>query len=196
MQPVIDWDAIRNATVGVKSAKTQGGFYLLPTLIWQHQADVVIEIGVEYGYTTAIIAATLAQLFGKPRMLSVDKSKRGYDCGTRIMGEHPKVRGLVLQSMSADVDYQERLRDVGARAAKVIYVDGCHTREAVEADIDATLPALASDGVYVFHDYIARFGVAEAVYDRFADSAEWNVFIIRVPLGMPFAIVQRHCEPL
>jgi len=198
VQNKIDFRRLDRELKGVKSAKTTGAFYFLPSLILAHHANTVIEIGIEYGYTTALISGTLAQLFPKSVMLSVDKSPRGLSCGTKILAEHPTVNSMVLRETSGDVDYGARLRELGTRSAGLIYIDGDHSREGVLADIDATLPVLARDGLFVFHDYIKRdgFGVADAIYERFGDCAEWNIYIMRVPEGMPFAIVQRHMEPV
>lgn len=47
----------------------------------------------------------------------------------------------------------------------VIFIDGAHDKESVEADIEKALPLLADDGVILFHDYRAYPGEHDGRWD-------------------------------
>lgn len=59
-------------------------------------------------------------------------------------------------------------------AYDVVFIDGDHSKESVEADIERSLPALRDGGLLVFHDYQSPVdpGVTEAVDDLLASGAE------------------------
>lgn len=49
----------------------------------------------------------------------------------------------------------------------MVFIDACHTKEAVAADIRAFLPKVAPNGICAGHDYFVFPGVREAVHDAF-----------------------------
>lgn len=53
----------------------------------------------------------------------------------------------------------------------LVYVDACHTKECVHADIKAYWPKLKENGIMAFHDYLAK---EYGVYDAVNEFADWH----------------------
>ncbi len=56
--------------------------------------------------------------------------------------------------------------------AAMVFIDACHDRDAVVADIKAFMPKVASNGVIAGHDYFTFPGVRQAVHDVFG-AKDW-----------------------
>jgi predicted O-methyltransferase YrrM len=62
---------------------------------------------------------------------------------------------------------------------EMIFLDGCHTREAVMADIDMAKPLLAAGATMAFHDYSHSFPGVIYCVEKFAASLGAKVDVIQ-----------------
>jgi len=192
----IDTASLAAAVTGHRTCSSVGAFPLLPTLIWHFHANVIIEVGVRFGYTTAIFADTLAQLFEEAWLFPVDIEAAAVDVARGILSRYPSVHGTAHQVNSQAADYVDMVRETPGGRARLILIDGSPLYEAVAGDIAASLPALADDGVFVFHDYVLGdgAGVIRAIDEAFRPTGQWDLFAMPTPLGKPFAIVRRRAS--
>lgn len=140
--------------------------------------QAIVEVGSYKGMSTAYLAAG-ARDGHAPKVYAVDPwdkqdppgtNGRDYyrfaDPATRARFEEQlKSVGLwshvtVRQGFSPDVARRYKGAPVG-----LLYVDGDHQAEAVQADVEGWLPHLAEDGLVAFDDYVSpkNTGVREAV---------------------------------
>lgn len=67
-----------------------------------------------------------------------------------------------------------------------VYIDGDHSTEAVERDIDTWLPKLARGGILAGHDF-GNFGVESAVRKKFGDAFDvhGSTWMVRTAIPRP-----------
>jgi hypothetical protein len=124
----------------------------------------VLEMGAHYGFSTVILARTARSV------VSVDWHHGDPLAGT---GDTEAIFRANLRSHGVEdlVDvrvgrFEDVLPALKGQVFEVIFLDGDHSREAVERDINLALPLLAPGGTLVFHDYGRTepgFGVTDAV---------------------------------
>jgi predicted O-methyltransferase YrrM len=155
-----------------------------------HRSDgPIVELGSAEGLSTIILAST-----GRDVTTVDTHDGRGM---TAPRETEALLRSNLMKFGAANVT---PLTMTTAQAAELfdgpspdlIYVDALHTREGVEADIDAWLPHLQDGGLLLFDDYAdPRFGVREAV-----ETAARNrqLRILARPFGYAVATQFTHAE--
>lgn len=126
----------------------------------------VLEVGSYLGLSTVCLARTAESV------LAVDPHDgRGTGLPQPTAGDFKRnveVHGVSSRVWTVEATFAEAIEgghiDPGPRF-DLIYIDGDHARESVEADIALALPLLAPGGVLAFHDYESDVdpGVTEAV---------------------------------
>lgn len=130
---------------------------------------MVLEIGSFCGLSTVCMARTAAFVFavdyfdgrGTP---APQDTRQAFDANIERYGVVKKV-----YAMNPEVAVREVTGEV-----ELLFIDGAHDRESVQADIEKYLPLLSADGLIVFHDYNepCHPGVTEAVDELIATGGE------------------------
>lgn len=126
----------------------------------------VLEIGTQYGDTTANLAKAVKPLGGV--VVTVDVTKvpstlpaiQGSDCkpineiGSRIPGE---LRSAVIQVMIDPCELMSLGRTLDASTSTagkydLVFIDGDHSYEGVKADYETVKTRLTPKGIILFHD--------------------------------------------
>ena len=126
------------------------------------RGKMVLELGSHMGASTLALAETAKQVhavdwhYGDPHNGEGD-SLHDYFRNTRFQ---PNI-----------ISHVGRFEDVIPALADdffdLVFIDGYHTREAVERDIDLVLRVLKIGGTLAFHDFtVEGFGVREAVLHK------------------------------
>jgi predicted O-methyltransferase YrrM len=115
---------------------------------------VMVEVGCWAGESTSIFAPYVSKLY------AVDPWMPGYDdndTASALMGKDvedafdfrvslfPHVKKMKMTSEKASCDFENGSIDV-------VYIDACHTYEAVKADIGFWLPKIRNGGIISGHD--------------------------------------------
>jgi glycosyltransferase involved in cell wall biosynthesis len=145
----------------VESAVTEAECCRLASLA---TGKVVLELGSWLGRSTIALASTADIVH------AVDWHR-----GDEHAGHHDTLQEFLLNLARHGVRdkvivhlgrFEDVARILKPKGFDVIFIDGLHTRAAVDADISSFLSALRNGGSLAFHDY-GRFEVKEAV-DAFA----------------------------
>ena len=145
-----------------------------------------IEVGVFRGATTvAITAALCANEYG---------THYGVDYDADLLAEttgHVKDAGYAdrfvpVQGMSTAPEVAQALPE----QAGLIFIDACHTYEAVRDDFDAFSPRLAPGGIMAFHDTIGIEGPRRVMLDEGARGG-WEIVTIATTGGSGISLVWR-----
>jgi len=116
---------------------------LLYAIIRGTEAQLVYEIGVRKGYSTAAILEALDKTGG--RLTSCDIA----DCQAVIQDDRLRA-GWTFQQMDS-----KRFASVHIAKADVIYIDGSHEPADVRADVIGMWPLLKVGGVMILHDTLS-----------------------------------------
>jgi glycosyltransferase involved in cell wall biosynthesis len=131
-------------------------------LVRRVQPKIVVDLGVDYGYSTFVWASA-----GKPlgtEVFGVDifegdghtGTRQTFDSVTRDVEEHGLDNVSILRADFASV------AKVWCRPVDILHIDGFHTEEAVRADFKAWSPHVRNGGVILFHDTaIQDYGVKD-----------------------------------
>jgi cephalosporin hydroxylase len=87
---------------------------------------------------------------------------------------HPNISILPGNSVDVAAECLQQLKAATFEKQDIIFIDAGHTYEEVRADVLAWLPLLASDGVFIGHDYHTKQfpGVNKAVGELFGTAVE------------------------
>lgn len=150
-----DWiDSIVSAWTGHRHfAETIVKFYENPT---------VVELGVDYGFSTFSFSNGLKDLPG--RVYGIDWFKGDRHTGSR--DTYKFVNDLIEKHGITNIQIiKGRFEDVCKTWNKpidILHIDGFHTFEAVSQDFNNWYPFLNPDGVVLFHDTaIKHFGIKQ-----------------------------------
>lgn len=126
---------------------------------------VIVEIGSAWGKSTIVLAEASRRVQGG-KVYSVDPHTGGIgylkQLGVEKIDSFPgfqkNIKNFnVSEQVIPIVETSERAAQLWNPFLKIrmLYVDGMHTPEAVEIDINSWLPFMASGGILVFDDYFA-----------------------------------------
>jgi cephalosporin hydroxylase len=130
--------------------------------------DVLVETGVAHG-GSAVFCASLFEVFGKGRIISVDIEIRPHN--RKAIEEHPlKKRITLIEGDSAAPDTVAKVKSLIGKDEKVMVVlDSNHTRAHVLKELAAYSP-LVSPGSYI----VAADGNMDELYDVPGGRPEWT----------------------
>jgi predicted O-methyltransferase YrrM len=176
-------DRLRRLTDAVIAALFPGGYRLFPILsqvdgyLFPHEAvflyriarsgpgeGVIIEIGSFRGRST-LCMATGVRGRRPTQIVAVDPHVYGTEGELRENLAHFGMSDVVDVTVAPSVEAAARW----SGPARLVFVDGHHSKESVEADVAAWLPFLAPGGFLVLHDStdLSRFpGPAEVARER------------------------------
>jgi len=129
------------------------------------------EVGVAEGRYSAEILS-----WGIPKLYLVDiwESKPFFGDASSPQEWHDKNLRVTKESVKDYLDKVVFLKGLSIEMANQIpdeslcfvYLDACHTYEAVLGDLNAYLPKLKQDGIMAGHDFLCKdYGVEQAVHE-------------------------------
>jgi predicted O-methyltransferase YrrM len=153
----------------------------------------MVEIGCYAGESTSFFAKS-----GKfKKVYAVDPWLNGYD-NKDYASYQVKMTKIekIFDEKLADYDFVEKIKDYSVEASSkfedasldLVYIDGCHSYDAVISDIDSWLPKVKPGGYISGHDYFGKnkdrvTEVRKAVDERFASpdkTFQDNSWIVKV----------------
>ncbi len=136
-------------------------------VIYRLRPDVIIETGVAHG-GSLVYYASLCQLMGKGRVIGVDIEIRPHN--RRAIEAHPLSSLITLvEGNSVTPDTVAQVRSlVQSGEVTMVFLDSCHTKEHVRAELEA------------YHDFVspnsyivAADGITADLYDVPRGKPDW-----------------------
>ncbi len=136
--------------------------------IYQVKPDVIIEIGIAHG-GSLVFSAGLCRLIGRGRVIGIDIEIRPHN---RLAIEAHELADLITMiegdSIAGGIVRQVRqLIHPGERV--MVFLDGCHTRDHVLAELEAYGP-LVAEGSYI----IAMDGIMQDLAGAPRSEPDWK----------------------
>ena len=139
----------------------------LQEVVYRLKPDVVIETGVAHG-GSLVFFASLLHLIGKGRVIGVEIELRPHN---RSEIENHELFGLIelIDGDSVDPEVVEQVADrVPPGASVLVFLDSCHTRDHVLAELES-YHRLVTPGSYI----VATDGVMREVANVPRGDREW-----------------------
>ena len=163
----MDWiEEIRSAWKGHRRfAEVMANYFKNP---------VIVELGVDYGYSAFCFANALTHKDGK--VYGVDKFEGDEHAGIR--DTYDFVKDIIAARKIKNLhiikgDFQEVAITWNTKI-DILHIDGFHTFEAVQSDFTSWYPHLKEGGVVLFHDTaIESFGI-KTFFDTLTDGYKLN----------------------
>jgi cephalosporin hydroxylase len=136
-------------------------------VIYRLQPDVIIETGVAHG-GSAIFYASLFEVFGRGRVISIDVEIRAHN--REAIERHAlKKRITLIEGSSTAPETIDNVRKLLSPSDKVMVIlDSNHTRQHVLAELELYAPFVTPESYIVATD-----GVMEELCDVPGGKAEW-----------------------
>lgn len=131
-------------------------------LTWNAKSDVIVDLGVDYGYSTFVFAdalrGTTGTVYGVD--LFMGDVHTGYrntlDSVQKAIAEHSVTN---LELVIGDFDTMSKFWN---KPINILHIDGFHTYDAVKNDFTRWSPHVTDDGIVLFHDIaVPQFGVKD-----------------------------------
>lgn len=156
----MEWSEVRSRVAHVMSATSERECEALWALTEQVPVDLpIVEVGTWHGRTAAVLAGRGHQV------VSVDPLVAYLDGDQRVQPPSPEDvrRSVDGTGLGAHVRLVHTASPAAAASWEggpigMLFVDGDHSRPAVEADLEAWLPLMAPGAVVAFHDYLIADG--------------------------------------
>ena len=121
-------------------------------LIKNAKSDTVVELGVDYGYSTFVMANALQGTSGK--IYGIDSF-----CGDVHAGERDTYDGVMTAIKEHGLTNVQIIKGDFTEESKqwnkpidILHIDGLHTYEAVSNDFECWSKYVTDDGIVLFHD--------------------------------------------
>jgi predicted O-methyltransferase YrrM len=181
--------ALANTIPGMLSEES--GKFLFALCYAQQLEGDVVEVGSWQGYSTSFLARAVSES-GNGRLYAIDHFRgnagkedfyavgkpdlsdlqQKFTDNMQRIGLAKTVRLLAMSNREA----AERLRSEGARV-RFLFIDGDHSREGVQRDVDLFFPFLMKGSIVVFDDCSPSApGVIEAIEEMFRRKAFGKAF--------------------
>jgi cephalosporin hydroxylase len=136
--------------------------------IWKIRPDVIIETGVAHG-GSVIFFASLCRLLGSGRVIGVDVDIRPPN--RQAVTDHSLAPLITLiEGNSIDPSTADRIRSSIRPGERVmVFLDSCHTKEHVAAELDLYADLVSPDSYVVVAD-----GVMEAIAASPLAGPDWG----------------------
>lgn len=129
-------------------------FWLVTTL----QPRVIVELGTMFGYTFAAFCQA-SQLLKKPaKCFAVDTWEGDENTGKYEMSLYDSVKSMLETHFSPSdflllkMKFEAAVREFEKGSVDLLFIDGCHTYEAVSNDFATWRHTLSARSVVLFHD--------------------------------------------
>lgn len=146
----------------IKSAWT-GHRLFAEWLVKHKQPELIVELGVDYGYSSFVFANALKKN-SKGKIIGIDLFLGDQHAGIRnthdFVIDKIKTHGLnTLEIVKADfAEYSK----TWSTPIDILHIDGLHTYEAVKSDFEHWSPFVKENGIILFHDVcIPQFGIKD-----------------------------------
>ena len=123
---------------------------------------VVLELGAYKGASAVVMAKGGARMVHSVDWHRGDPELHGYRDTLCAMWHNLTAADVLHQVVIHVGRFQDVLPLFRPESFDLVFVDGCHTYEAVKRDIELALPLLRTNGVLACHDY-GRWGVQPAL---------------------------------
>ena len=178
-EKIVDLDALENIALSIPGMiRSDSGRHLYSLCYFQVEEGDVVEIGSWQGRSATFLARAVEQS-GNGNFYAVDHFKgnvgkeRHYIVGKDDLSDLRAgfLNNIQRVGLSNIVNLLDMENDVAAMALqnskiRFLFIDGDHTKEGVEKDINLFLPKLVNGAIVVFDDFQRAFpGVIEAVDD-------------------------------
>ncbi len=140
----------------------------LQEVVYRLQPDIIVETGVAHG-GSLVFHASLCDLMGKGRVIGVDIEIRPHN--RRAIETHELSRRITLvEGDSVAAETLATVRSlVSPKDRVMVFLDSCHTKAHVSAELEAYAP-LVSPGSYL----VAMDGVLKDLHDVPRGKPEWT----------------------
>jgi cephalosporin hydroxylase len=137
-------------------------------VIYRTQPDVIIETGVAHG-GSLIFYASLCKAMNRGRVVGIDIEIRPHN--RKAIEEHELFDYITLiEGSSIDAPVVEEVKAQVQRGEKtIIFLDSCHTKEHVAAELKAYSPLVSVDSYIVAMD-----GIMEEVVGAPRTQPDWS----------------------
>jgi predicted O-methyltransferase YrrM len=126
------------------------------------KSDVIVELGVDYGYSTFVFADALKGTNGT--IYGVDLFMGDIHAGHRSTLDFVKraIAECAVTNLELVIGEFDTISKLWTKPIDILHIDGLHTYEAVKNDFTRWSPHVTENGVVLFHDIaIPEFGVKE-----------------------------------
>ena len=139
----------------------------LQEVVYRIKPDVIIETGIAHG-GSAVFSASMCKLMGKGRVVAVDIEIRPQNRRALEGHELSEYITLIEGSSTAVSVVESVTQQVKPSETVIVFLDSCHTKEHVFAELQAYAP-LVSPGSYI----VAMDGIMEEVVGAPRTDADW-----------------------
>jgi cephalosporin hydroxylase len=140
----------------------------LQEVIYRLKPDVIIETGIAHG-GSAVFSASMCKLMGKGRVVAVDIEIRPHNRRALEAHELSDYITLIEGSSTAPSVVESVSREVKPGETVMIFLDSCHTKQHVLAELEAYGP-LVTPGSYI----VAMDGIMEEVVGAPRTEPDWT----------------------
>ena len=129
-------------------------------LVRRKQPDTIVDLGVDYGYSTFCFAIP-----GIGNVYGIDSFEGDICAGERDTYEYvmDKVKELELTNVSIIKGFFDDVVKTWNKPIDILHIDGLHTYEAVKNDFEKWSPFVKENGIILMHDTMVddpKFGVS------------------------------------
>lgn len=137
-------------------------------VIYQTKPDVIIETGIAHG-GSLIFYASLCKAMNRGRVIGIDIEIRSHN--RKAIEEHELFSYITLiEGSSIDSEIVEQVKaEVKPGERTIVFLDSCHTKEHVSAELKAYSP-LVSPASYI----VAMDGIMEQVVGAPRTEPDWS----------------------
>lgn len=154
--------------LGIPIIQLPEDIIIMQELIWKLRPDVIIETGVAHG-GTAVFYASLLELLGKGKVISIDIEIRKYN-EVAIKSHFLSKRINLIQGSSVDPEVLKQIRTMIKDTDKVLVtLDSNHSYDHVLKELELYSPLVSGDSYLVAMD-----GVQEWLWDTPSGKKEWK----------------------
>jgi len=153
--------------LGIPVIQLPEDIILLQELIYKVRPDVIIECGTAHG-GTAIFCASVLELIGRGRVLTIDIEVRKYN-KLAIMSHPMSTRLTLIEGSSVEQSTLDRVKGLVHPGEKVmVLLDSNHTRSHVSRELALYAPLVTPESYIIVYD-----GVMECLVDAPHGSPAW-----------------------
>jgi cephalosporin hydroxylase len=131
-------------------------------LVWNTFPETIVELGVDYGYSTFVFANALKGTSGT--IYGIDLFMGDVHTGYRNTYENVKknITDHSVTNLELVVGDFDSISKLWKTPIDILHIDGLHTYEAVKNDFTKWSPFVKENGIILFHDIaVQSFGVKE-----------------------------------
>ena len=173
----------RNKWIEKISSAWTGHRLFAEWLVNKMDPEVVVELGVDFGYSTFVFATSLRGRKGT--IYGVDLFLGDFQAGKRNTYEYvmEKIRRYDITNIDIIVGDFTEISKSWSKPIDILHIDGLHTYGAVKNDYDSWSKYVKEDGIILFHDTaIHDYGVKD--FFREVESLYKLYFIHSAGLGI------------